>query len=137
MSIDSEAIARRLSAMKELLDHLKSLGVASASDLDDFSIRIQTQYCLAQVVNLASEINAHVSATHGSPPEDYRQGFDKLAKVGFITSDLASALKPSAGLRNVLIHEYTDIDLAKVAAAVPLALRDYGEYIRQVSRKLI
>ncbi|WP_353057961.1 HepT-like ribonuclease domain-containing protein [Propionimicrobium sp. PCR01-08-3] len=41
------------------------------------------------------------------------------------------------GLRNILVHQYTDIDLAQVAAAVPLALRDYGEYIRQVSRKLI
>ena len=36
-------------------------------------------------------------------------------------ADLAEQLFPCAGMRNVLVHEYVEIDLEQVAAAVPLA----------------
>src|SRR5262245_43298878 len=47
---------------------------------------------------------------------------------------LAVALTPSAGLRNVLVHGYVDLDVARLVAAVPLATEQYGEYVRQVAR---
>lgn len=43
---------------------------------------------------------------------------------------------PSAGLRNVLVHAYVDVDSAVVARAVPLALEHYGAYVRQVAQTL-
>ena len=42
--------------------------------------------------------------------------------------------RPSAGLRNVLVHAYVDLDLARLVAAVPLASEQYAEYVRQVAR---
>ena len=47
---------------------------------------------------------------------------------------LAATLAPSAGLRNVLVHAYLDLDVARLVAAVPLATEQYGEYVRQVAR---
>ena len=34
----------------------------------------------------------------------------------------------------MLVHGYLEIDYAQVAAAIPLALRDYGEYVRQAAQ---
>ena len=54
--------------------------------------------------------------------------------LGLIDHDLAERLAPSAGLRNVLVHAYVDLDLARLVAAVPLASEQYAEYVRQVAR---
>ena len=36
-------------------------------------------------------------------------------------------------LRNVLVHAYLDVDHDVVVAAAPLAVEQYGEYVRQVA----
>jgi uncharacterized protein YutE (UPF0331/DUF86 family) len=43
-------------------------------------------------------------------------------------------MAPSAGLRNVLVHRYADIDLGVVAGAVERVLTDFPDYLRQVAR---
>ena len=43
-------------------------------------------------------------------------------------------LAPSAGLRNVLVHAYLDLDVDRLAVAVPLATEQNSEYVRQVAR---
>lgn len=136
MTIDSAVIARRLAVMRRLLEHLESLKIGSVADLADLGVLLQVERVLTQLVNLASDVNAHVAAATGLPPEDYRQGFDRMAEEGFITAELAVELKPSVGLRNVLTHEYVEIDLTKLAESVPLATAGYAEYVRQVARTL-
>ena len=46
----------------------------------------------------------------------------------------AHVLAPSAGLRNILVHAYLDLDVDRLVVAVPLATDQYGEYVRQVAR---
>ena len=41
------------------------------------------------------------------------------------------------GLRNVLVHEYVNIDLNKVAESVPQAIDSYTQYRRQIARWLL
>ena len=41
---------------------------------------------------------------------------------------LAGRLADAAGLRNVLVHLYEDIDYEIVAASVERALEDFGEF---------
>lgn len=62
-----------------------------------------------------------------------RRSFDAAADAGAIDDDLVGRLAPSTGLRNVLVHAYVDLDLDRVAAAVPFAIDGYGEYVRQVA----
>ncbi len=50
--------------------------------------------------------------------------------------ELAQRLAPSAGLRNVLVHEYAQVDLALVARGVELARSDSRAYVREVARAL-
>lgn len=66
-------------------------------------------------------------------PDDYTESFDRAADAGLIDRELAKALRPSVGLRNVLVHAYLDVDRDIVAAAVPLAIEQYGAYVRQAA----
>lgn len=66
-----------------------------------------------------------------------KRSFFAMARLGAIEEPLAAALAPAAGMRNVLVHGYLDIDVGRVAAAVPLALRDFSGYVRQVAAYLL
>lgn len=50
--------------------------------------------------------------------------------------ELAKHLSPSAGSRNILVHEYIEADLDRVCAAVPLALDGYKQYVIEVAKYL-
>lgn len=69
----------------------------------------------------------------GRAPDTYAESFALAAEAGMIDGDLAAALAPSVGMRNVLVHSYLDVDRARVAAAVPMAVEQYGAYVRQVA----
>lgn len=135
--VDRDVVTRRLAAMRMLLDHLDSLDIVDGHDLAALGVRLQVERALTQIVNLAAEINAHIAVVLlRRPPEDYRQGFDRMVEAGWLDRSTAEDLKPSVGLRNVLTHEYTDINLAMVAAAVPMALTGYRRYLLEVAQVL-
>lgn len=136
-TVDEAVVVRRLETMRTLLDHLSALDVTGPDALADLGLRLQVERVLTQLVNLAAEINAHVAlAVLNRPPEDYREGFDRMVQAGFLDRGIAAALKPSVGLRNVLTHEYVRVDLTMVAKAVPRAVDGYGHYVREVATAL-
>lgn len=53
--------------------------------------------------------------------------------AGALEPELADRLAPSAGLRNVFVHGYDEVDLDLLAAGVALAVRDYPRYVVQVA----
>jgi uncharacterized protein YutE (UPF0331/DUF86 family) len=136
--LDEAAIAGKLRAMRRLLDELDRLGLVDADRFArEFATQLIVERIVSQLVDLAASINAHVVAVEtGASPPDVRRSFTAAAEAGLITSDLAARLAPSAGLRNVLVHAYLDLDLHRLVAAVPLAVDHYGEYVRQVARRL-
>jgi uncharacterized protein YutE (UPF0331/DUF86 family) len=131
-------LQERLGTMGLLLADLDSLGQVTASRLEsDRFVRHVVEHVLAQLVQLAVAVNSHVAAAVlQRAVTDYRSSFDAAAEAGIITTDLAASLKPSVGLRNVVVHEYLDVDVNVVAAAVPVARRDFGQYVRSVAEWL-
>ncbi len=132
---DPQVVQSRLLLMDGVLDDLASAGTLDGVRLSqERMLRYAVERMLAQLVDLAVSVNSHVSATLlGKSPRDYRTSFGLLAEAGAIDPALAERLKPSVGLRNILAHEYVDVDLGIVAAAAAMALRDFRAYVRSVS----
>ena len=130
-----EVLQVRLGLMRELLDDLDAMGdVTVGSLMQDRITRRAAERILTQLVDLAADINTHAATSLGGlRPTEYRQSFDAAVTAGLIEQELADALKSSVGMRDVLIHEYVATDLEMVAAAVPLARRDYAAYVRSVA----
>jgi len=134
--LDVPTLGRKLRAMRRLLDELHRLGAIDADRFArEFTTQLIVERIVSQLVDLAAGINTHVVTVEvGESPADVRRSFDAVADLGVIDRDLAERLAPSAGLRNVLVHAYVDLDLARLVAAVPLAAEQYAEYVRQVAR---
>jgi uncharacterized protein YutE (UPF0331/DUF86 family) len=135
LELNAESVQRRLVAIRERLDELGQLGDVTAHRLgEDWLIRAAVERVLTQLVELASQINTHVVAVSGKiPPAEYRESFAAAAKVGALSADLAAKIAPSAGLRNILVHQYLDADLEIVAISVGQAIADYSVYVHEVA----
>jgi uncharacterized protein YutE (UPF0331/DUF86 family) len=129
-------VQARLRFLDELLRDLEALGDVSGDRLTaDRIVRHALERILTQLVETAVAINSHIAASLlGRSPTGYRDSFALAADAGAISEELAATLFPSAGLRNLLVHEYGAIDLSRVAAATPLARTTYREYVTSVAR---
>ncbi len=138
MTADVAVLQERLRLLRDLLADLDIVGQVSAERLrSDRIVRHAVERILAQLVDLAVSINSHLAAaTLGRAPATYRESFAAAAEAGAIPLDLAETLAPSAGLRNVLTHEYARLDLRLVAEAVPGARDGYRRNVSEVARYL-
>lgn len=136
--LNVESVQRRLIAIRERLDELDQLGAVTVDRLlGDWLVRAAVERVLTQLVELAAQVNAHITTTAGKvPPGEYRESFGAAAEIGAISLELANRIAPSAGLRNILVHQYLDADLAIVADSVGEARADYAAYVREVARWL-
>lgn len=134
--LDWRSVERKLTRMRQLVDDLAGLGPFDAQRFTDDRIAgMAAERVLTLLVELAFGVNSHVVvAEQGRAPDSYRESFLLLADAGAISRELARALAPAAGLRNVLVHAYLDVDHARVAEATAAAPELFGEYVRQVSR---
>ncbi|MPZ54428.1 MAG: DUF86 domain-containing protein [Acidimicrobiia bacterium] len=131
---DVAACEAKLVVLADLLDDLDRQGLSSGADLrNDRDRRHVVERILTQLVDIASGLNAILArAVAHRAPTGYREGFDLVAKAGVLSTELTERLLPSVGMRNILTHEYGTVGLDVVANAIPSALRDYGDYVRQI-----
>lgn len=132
--IDADLVRRKLSRLNMYLEKLKPISQKNLEEYkSDFYLKSSAERFIQLIVECATDINNHVVVEIGNrPPEDYRVSFVRASEAGLISGDLADKLKGSAGMRNILVHEYMDIDDEKVYNVIPLAIKDYKEYLKQV-----
>ncbi len=125
--------------MRGLLDDLAGVDTAGTAPLaENRMLRHGVERILTQLVELATAINEHVAGARlHRVATTYRESFDLAAECGLIDKQLRDDLLPSVGMRNVLVYDYLEIDLRKVAVAVPLALSCYRRYVQQVAEFVI
>jgi uncharacterized protein YutE (UPF0331/DUF86 family) len=79
----------------------------------------------------------HLLTTAGqAPPPVYHASFTRLAELGVLDAAFAHTISRAAGLRNRLVHDYEEIDQAKVFDAIQSALDDVPHYLAAVRRFL-
>jgi uncharacterized protein YutE (UPF0331/DUF86 family) len=136
--IDRDLVRRKLSRMNLYLDKLAPIAAKTFKEyISDFYLKTSAERLIQLIVECASDINNHiVLELKQRPPEDYASSFIRAAEVGLITRQLADLLKGSGGMRNIIVHEYMEIDDKKVFAVLPQAISGFKKYIKQVDRFL-
>lgn len=123
----------KLAQLELHVSHLTALGNVSASEDPPTSV-YAAERLLLLLVELAAGINAHVAATLlGRTGTTYAASFRAAADAGLLGPDLAHRLASAAGLRNLLVHRYGEVDADRVAASMPQAAMDFAAYAESVA----
>ncbi len=135
---DPSVLRRKLAV---IVENLKGLEPVAAMPLrryrDELFARKGTERLLQELIEAAIDINTRVLVQDGhGAPDDYYQGFTRLADCGVLSHELAEALAPAAGLRNRLVHEYDAIVDAIVLDAVRKAQDLFPKYVAAIEQYL-
>jgi uncharacterized protein YutE (UPF0331/DUF86 family) len=124
--VDPDVVARRLLSMNEALRELSRVEAGDAAALAaNGMLRAAVERWLQTAIEACIDIADHVVASEGwTPPESARAAFMTLAGHGKLPTELAAKLGDAAALRNVLVHDYVSVDLARLARVVREDLGD-------------
>lgn len=92
---------------------------------------------LQLAIQSAIDIGNHLLSDKKLPtPKDYREIFLILSEAGLLSRPLAERLASAAGLRNILVHDYLDIDRDRIYEFLRERLGDFEQFARAVEPHL-
>ena len=114
--VDIESVVERLQALEEYTDHLRNLRQIPFSDVKtDIKNRWAIERGLLLAIECILDIGSHIVAEEKlGRPKDYTEIIDILGEKSIIPEEFAKEIRGIAGFRNILIHEYVEIDIGKV-----------------------
>lgn len=125
-------LLRKIRLIQEDLARLESLRHFSFDELAKDAVSYAAmERLLERMVTRAIDINSHIISELSSgaePVKTYEDTFLALAKLGVYPEDFAKRIAPSAGLRNILVHEYDQVDMSKVYQSAGEATGQYAGY---------
>ncbi|WP_200180574.1 type VII toxin-antitoxin system HepT family RNase toxin [Ectothiorhodospira mobilis] len=131
--IREDFIRRKLQLIGEDLGHLLRFKDLTLDQLLADDIRLAAvERIIERIVMRAVGVNEHLLAERLPPDAPYRDTFLALADVGLCTPEFAREIAASAGLRNILVHDYNDVDRRILHRSIGSCLRDYKRYVEQV-----
>jgi uncharacterized protein YutE (UPF0331/DUF86 family) len=136
--IDEEIIAARIAKIREygrLLANL--LQIPRDKFVQEPTYYLQAERLLEVMIQAMIDSGNHVIAELLlKKPEDYRQVFDILAQNHIIPEELLPKLRALVGLRNLLVHEYFEVDHGRLYDEAKAGLADFEEFCKALVRFL-
>jgi uncharacterized protein YutE (UPF0331/DUF86 family) len=137
--VDRHVVLARIGKIREYVALLKKIrGMADeAGFVRDPLIYGNAERYLQLAIQAVLDVSNHIVADMSvSLPADHREIFEILAKHKVLPRALSRRLVPMAGFRNLLVHEYLEIDRHRVYATLKHDLGDFEKFIKAVSRLL-
>jgi uncharacterized protein YutE (UPF0331/DUF86 family) len=137
MTLGRAMLAEKASALERHLDRIaerlpaRPEDLLPASDASDTVILHRWQ-AVQLVIDLA--MSACVQLKLGAPAT-YADVFRMLAQAGYLDQSLANRLAKAAGFRNLVVHAYEHLDMARIHAAAktgPVDLRAFMAALVQI-----
>lgn len=134
-------IRRKIKLIQEDLAKLEALSKYSTEELDSESVAYAAlERYLERIVTRAIDLNRHIIAETGKGNESvrtYEDTFHVVSSLGIYPAKFAEEIAPSAGLRNILVHEYDDVDEEIIHQSLGKALSQYAKYCKYIIKALL
>lgn len=132
-AIDRAVVRRHLVALDAATRRLRR---HVGRSLDEFAADEDAVWAVERGLQIAAQnaldVATHVAAGSGRDVPDYAAAIDALRDIGVLPAPFAARFRAVAGFRNVLVHGYLDVDLARVHAVLEERLDDFAEFARLV-----
>src|SRR5262245_12664743 len=134
---DAAIVRRHLLALDEAVQQLRRhagrpLSVLTGESGERWAVERGLQLCAQNALDIAT----HLAASAGRDAPDYASAIDVLGDLGVLPPDFAARFRGIAGFRNVLVHGYLGVDVARVHQLLNAGLDDFSTFARLVQRYL-
>jgi uncharacterized protein YutE (UPF0331/DUF86 family) len=135
---DKDRICAKLDKLYSYYEELKSLSTISLEEYKHNSVhRRAIERTMQLIVESATDINNMLLRLSGSKGSvDYFNSFIDVAELNIIPMEFALQIAPSTGLRNILVHEYEEIDDVIVYRSIDMCLKSYLKYMDLINHYL-
>jgi len=129
-----DAVEIRLLRLEEVISELTRL---AGIDPDRLRANRSEMWAVERGLQLGAEIlldigNHILVAEYGVSSREYGDIFRRLAERKVISQSLAERLDGLAGFRNILVHDYLDLDKERVLENLRRAPKDFSELAREI-----
>lgn len=119
----------RLAHLGAMVARLAQMRTLSAEQRTDPVIELAAERAVHVAIESILDIGHHVLAGRGHPvPGSYREVVPALVRYGVLDPALGTRLDGMAGMRNILVHDYVDVDVRYLWGVIDQKLDD----LRQV-----
>lgn len=137
--VKKDIVIRKLTRLKGYLQELSTYKSISWEEyIKAFQNQRTVERLIQLVVDIAVDINTHMLVDEGyAPPSDaYNSFLEASSKLGLFPESFAQSIAPSTGERNIIVHEYEQIDDVIIYSSIGETLSFYEDYIKHVSTYL-
>lgn len=138
--MQNEIVEKNLERLGLLAHELRQYLDVPFSEFSKDAMRISAAERKFQlIVDLASDVNTQLLVAAGKEtPDTYRRSFTNLGRAGILPYECAEKLAESAGIRNILVHEYDfEEDYQKFYASAKEILPWYDVYIDAIRAHIV
>lgn len=137
--MDEQLVAQKLESLRRCIHRVESrLPESLDSLLGDLDIQDIIALNLTRAVQMCVDIASHWLAEHSeaTAPKTMEQTFEALAEAGMIEHELAQRMRKSVGFRNVVVHNYDEVNWAIVFSICRDHLSDFQDFARSFATLL-
>jgi uncharacterized protein YutE (UPF0331/DUF86 family) len=136
MEVDKDFLWQVVMNLNRVADELEQYQNLRADDLaTNLSLRWTVEHGLQSGLTLILQAANHIlTKRFGILPETYEASLAELRAQKVISASLYRRLRGAGGFRNVLVHEYLEIDLSRVARfakRAPAVFRTFAEELAE------
>lgn len=136
--LNARLFTRKIKLIEKNLQTLKKFSkVSKSSYIKSQEIQLQVERLLERIIGRLININFHIlREKYNNIPNDYYESFILMANKKQAPLSLAQKLAKSTGLRNILAHEYDEIEPLQIHRAIKQTLKQVPEYLSTINKSL-
>ena len=135
--MDKDRIVSKLDELDGYLRDIQKIAPATFAEYKKVMVKRTCERLIQLAVECVIDIcRLLVTGLRLGLPSEENDIFEKLCKVGIISRTTASRLKKMRGFRNILVHEYGDINDELVYGIVKKRLPDFHLFKVEILRAL-
>lgn len=136
--IDSEIIKTKLKDVENYLKELEPILKLKNHEIASRYEKLRTvERDFQLIVDTILSINSHIIASKKLPISDnYQHTFVVLSQNKILSSELTEKIAPIAGLRNLIVHKYGDVDTDRFFNNLRNNIYQIDDYINEITSLL-
>lgn len=137
--MDTMVIATRLRKLNDYLRSLRQMQAVSMDEyLDDDNIQTIVERKLQLAIQVCMDIGSYLIGQLGlTAPDEPENVFVVLGREGIINRDLARRMVGMVRFRNILVHDYLEIDSHIVYHNLAGELDDFDQFSQEIIARFL